>query len=44
MSIGYKANDYGNWNILFYNFVKKKYNKLKKFSARMPFLKNIIKK
>ena len=44
MSIGYKNEDYGNWDQLFYSFVKKKYNKLKIFNARMPFLKQIINK
>jgi deoxyribodipyrimidine photolyase-related protein len=44
MSIGYKNDDYGNWDLLFYSFVKKKYNKLKIFNARMPFLKQIINK
>ena len=39
MSIGYSNEDFGNWDILFNNFIKKKYNKLKIFNARMPFLK-----
>jgi deoxyribodipyrimidine photolyase-related protein len=42
MSIGYNNNDFGNWDDLFYNFIKKKYNKLKVFNARMPFLKQIM--
>jgi deoxyribodipyrimidine photolyase-related protein len=42
MSIGYKKEDFSNWDELFYNFVKKKYNKLKVFNARMPFLKSIL--
>lgn len=42
MSIGYQKDDYGNWDELFYKFIKKKYNKLKVFNARMPFLKSIL--
>jgi hypothetical protein len=40
MSIGYKKEDYGNWNEIYDKFVKKNLNKLKPFGRLYWMLKN----
>ena len=39
MTIGYKTEDYGDWDELYQSFIKKNYNKLKTFGRMISFLK-----